>query len=140
MLIPRIIDVFELLVPIYNTVSEDYEISKGNVALCIITEHGEIYGKQFGDSKIKKRYFFNLAFQKASQAQITNTPTGNFETQVFNTVINEKEYGLKRHELIGWKGGVPITIENTKLYIGFSGYRENQDEAIIKEAVSKLNT
>lgn len=45
---------------------EDWNISNGHVAMCIITEDGSIYGKLFGDDKIRQRGFFKVARQWAN--------------------------------------------------------------------------
>lgn len=137
-LIQTIFNEFETLVNEYNSNPEDFAIANGNVGLCIITSDGNIYGKQFGTDPIKQRFFYNMAWQKASQVRITNIATGDFEQLVFNSKVTAKQFGLKRHDLIGWKGGLPIHINNTNLYIGFSGYREDKDIEIINRAITNI--
>ena len=138
LLINTIIKEFKKIIPEYTNNLEDFAVSNGNVALCIITEDGDIYGKLFGDDKIKQRFFYQIAWSKASQANITNTPTGEFERLVFNDELNEKPFGIKRHDFVGWKGGTPVTINGIKLAIGFSGFRESSDIEITTRVLAEL--
>ena len=46
---------------------EDKSISNGNVAACIIDEHGIVHGKMFGTNKPRLRQSYKVAWTKASQ-------------------------------------------------------------------------
>ena len=117
----------------------DWNISQGNVAMCIITEDGKIYGKLFGSDKLKQRQFFNVAWKKASQVWITGHKTGDYEKIVFGGGMDPEDSPIELPDLIGWVGGQPIKInEKTTLSIGFSGFRGFNDIGIVQEAVQKI--
>jgi glc operon protein GlcG len=44
----------------------------------MITEDGRIYGKLYGNDKLKQRKFFRVAWLKASQVWITGHKTGEY--------------------------------------------------------------
>jgi len=134
---------FELingLIPIYMKNPDDAASSNGNVAICIIDTHGNVYGKMFGNEKLISRRIYNIAWTKASQAWITGIKTGEYERKVFNDEIDESICAIERPDLIGWLGGQPITLNNgTKLAIGFSGFTGKSDVEIVEKAVETLN-
>lgn len=123
----------------YKESPEDWNISHGNVAICMITEEGNIYGKLFGDDKIRQRSFYKVAWQKASQVWITGHATGAYEEIVFGGTMDPEDSPIELPDLIGWVGGQPIELKDgTKLAIGFSGFRGFNDIAIVKEAIKKI--
>ena len=118
---------------------DDWNISQGNVAMCIITEDGKIYGKLFGSDKLKQRGFFNVAWKKASQVWITGHKTGDYEKIVFGGTMDPEDSPIELPDLIGWVGGQPINVdEETTLAIGFSGFRGFNDIGIVERAVKKI--
>lgn len=132
-----IFEELESLIPQYSSSPEDWRISEGNVAVCIISEEGRIFGKVFGNDKLKQRGFFKIAWHKASQVWITGQKTGEYEKIVFGGTVDPEAYSpIELPDLIGWVGGQPIVIDNeTKLSIGFSGFRGYNDIAIVQKAV-----
>jgi glc operon protein GlcG len=115
---------------------EDRKKAKGGIAICIIDDEGNVYGKMFGTDKIMMRERYRVAWMKASQVWITGIKTGEFEKLVFNRVIDEESFGIKRPDYIGWEGGQPITLKNgTKLSVGFSGFRSASDLDIVMKAL-----
>ena len=54
-------------IPSYKTSEADWSISQGNVAVCIIDDAGNIYGKIWGNDKLRGRRFYDVAYRKASQ-------------------------------------------------------------------------
>lgn len=118
---------------------DDWNISQGNVAMCIITEDGKIYGRLFGSDKLKQRGFFNVAWKKASQVWITGHKTGDYEKIVFGGTMDPEDSPIELPDLIGWVGGQPIKVdEETTLAIGFSGFRGFNDIGIVERAVKKI--
>ncbi len=118
---------------------EDWNISKGNVAMCIITDEGKVYGKLFGSDKLKQRGFYNIAWKKASQVWITGHKTGDYEKIVFGGTMDPEDSPIELPDLIGWVGGQPIQVdEETRLSIGFSGFRGFNDIGIVERAVKKI--
>lgn len=118
---------------------EDWNISKGNVAMCIITDEGKVYGKLFGSDKLKQRGFYNIAWKKASQVWITGHKTGDYEKIVFGGTMDPEDSPIELPDLIGWVGGQPIQLdEETRLSIGFSGFRGFNDIGIVERAVKKI--
>lgn len=128
----------EKLIPNYMDNKEDNSISGGNVAVCIIDENGQIYGKMYGKDKIRQRYFYQIAWAKASQVWITNIPTGEFEKLVFNGDIDDKKFGIKRQDFVGWHGGQLLKLDGFNLTIGFSGFRAENDLEIVTNAVNEV--
>lgn len=118
---------------------EDYCISDGNVALCIVEKDGTVHGKMYGTDMNRKRNSFFYAWKKASQVWITGISTGEFERMVFNNEINEYEFGINRPDYIGWIGGQPLKLENGDvLAVAFSGFRGETDIQLISDAVQKI--
>jgi uncharacterized protein GlcG (DUF336 family) len=127
-------------IPHYMSFEEDRSIAEGNVAVCIIDEEGQVYGKMYGDDPIKRRAFFRIAWIKASQVWITKKPTGKYEELVFAGKLDDKAYGIERPDFIGWEGGQPIALGNRELAIGFSGFRGVNDLEIVVNAVKVAMT
>ncbi len=136
-LISNVFEELGQLIPSFKTSPDDWGISDGNVAVCIITEEGKIFGKLFGNDKIRQRGFFRIAWNKASQVWITGHKTGDYEKIVFGGGVDPEVYSpIELPELIGWVGGQPVKIDDdTTLAIGFSGFRGFNDIAIVKKAV-----
>ena len=134
--INKIFESIEKQIPAYKENPSDWNISGGNVAVCIIDQHGRIYGKMFGDDKIRQRSFFNVAWRKASQVWITGYKTGEYEKLVFSGQLDDQQFGIELPDLMGWEGGQPIQLdEETKISAGFSGFRGVNDLAIVVNAV-----
>jgi uncharacterized protein GlcG (DUF336 family) len=138
-IISQLIAEIEKLIPVYMQNEEDKVLNNGNVAICIIDNEGMIYGKIFGTDRIKGRDVFRVAWTKASQTWITGISTGEFERLVFNGVIDESTYGIRKPDYIGWIGGQPITLQDgTTFYAGFSGFRGVTDLEIVINGLSML--
>ena len=138
-MITSIFEVLEEEVKSYQDSYDDWKISEGNVAICIITDDGRIYGKLFGKDRLKQRKFFRIAWQKASQVWITGYKTGEYEKIVFGGQMNPEDSPIELPDLIGWIGGQPIQIDqDTTLAIGFSGFRGSNDIDIVQNAVQKV--
>jgi uncharacterized protein GlcG (DUF336 family) len=123
----------------YQKNPDDFNISDGNVALCIIEKDGTVHGKMYGNDINRKRNSFFYAWKKASQVWITGMKTGEFERKVFNNEINEYSFGINRPDYIGWIGGQPIKLKNDDiLAVGFSGFRGETDIQLIEDAVRDI--
>jgi uncharacterized protein GlcG (DUF336 family) len=123
----------------FKTSPEDWNISEGNVAICVITKEGKIFGKLYGNDKLKQRQFFNVAWKKASQTWITGYKTGDYEKIVYGGEMDPEDSLISLPDLIGWAGGQLIAInDSTELAIGFSGFRGFNDIKIVEDAVQKV--
>ena len=139
-LIENLLDQIETLVPVYMAIPEDYTKSKGVASVCIISEDGRIYGKVFGNDKLRGRDSFKIAWTKASQVWITGIKTNEYEKLVFADQIDPQKFGIKLPDLVGWLGGQPVTLpDSTKLAVGFSGFRGTSDLEIVQKALEKVN-
>jgi len=131
-----IIDEAEKMIPVYMECEEDRRIANGNVSVCIIDDQGVVYGKMFGNNKIRARESFRVAWTKASQVYITRLKTGEFEKLAFNNEIDEATFGIARPDWIGWEGGQLIALtDGTELAVGFSGFRGVIDLEIMLKAL-----
>jgi len=131
----------ETLVPVYMAIPEDYAKANGVASLCVIAEDGRIYGKVFGNDKLRGRDSFRIAWTKASQVWITGYKTNEYEKMVFADQIDPQQFGIKLPDLVGWLGGQPVTLrDGTKLSVGFSGFRGISDLEIVVKALEKINT
>ncbi len=133
----RVYQSIEKQIPHYMAFDEDRSIAGGNVAVCIIDESGQVYGKMYGTDPIRQRAFFRIAWIKASQVWITKKPTGKFEELVFAGKLDDAPYGIERPDFIGWEGGQPIALGDMQLSVGFSGFRGVNDLAIVVKAVEE---
>jgi uncharacterized protein GlcG (DUF336 family) len=123
----------------YMNNPDDFGISDGNVALCIVEKDGTVHGKMYGSDLNRKRNSYFYAWKKASQVWITGIPTGEFERMVFNNEINEYAYGINRPDYIGWIGGVPVKLSNGDiLAVAFSGFRGETDIQLISDALKAI--
>ena len=125
-------------IPNYKNSEADWSISQGNVAVCIIDEVGNIYGKIWGADKIKGRKYYDIAYRKASQVWITGYKTGEYEKLVFAEKLDYRDFGIELPDLMGWEGGQPIQLDaETKISCGFSGFKGVNDLAIVKIAAEE---
>ncbi|MDA3892441.1 MAG: heme-binding protein [Salinivirgaceae bacterium] len=135
----KIIENIEKLIPQYLNNKEDADIANGNLAICIIDEEGTVNGKFWGTDKIRVRESYKVAWIKASQVWITGYKTQEFEKLAFSGEINDYAFGINRPDFIGWEGGQPVTLKDgTKLSIGFSGMRGENDLDIVIKAIEQL--
>lgn len=122
-------------IPSYKTSEADWNISQGNVAVCIMDDAGNIYGKIWGTDKLRGRKYYDVAYRKASQVWITGYNTGEYERLVFTDKLNYKDFGIELPDLMGWEGGQPIQLDSeTRISCGFSGFKGVNDLAIVKKA------
>lgn len=135
MRVNKIIDNVSEAIPSYRNSPADWDKCQGNLALCIIDESGNVYGKIWGDDKLKGRKYFDVAYRKASQVWITGYKTGEFERLVFTDQLNYRDFGIDLPDLMGWLGGQPIQLDaDTKIFCGFSGFRGLTDLEIVSRA------
>jgi glc operon protein GlcG len=138
-LIQSIIAAVEKRIPEYLAVEADRKLNDGNSALCIMDEAGGMHGKLFGTDKIRQRQCFRVAWTKASQVWITGYKTGEYEKLVYAGKVDDNKFGIIRPDFIGWEGGQPIVIDaQTKLSVGFSGFRGTSDLEIVQKAVADV--
>ena len=135
-LINTMFNEIEKLLPVYLNNRQDECIANGNCAACIINEGGFVYGRLYGNYKIRARESYRVAWTKASQVWITGLKTGEYEKKFFNGEV--AECGIEVPDLIGWEGGQPLTLnDGTKLYAGFSGIRGIYDLEIVIKALAE---
>jgi uncharacterized protein GlcG (DUF336 family) len=138
-LISRLLAAVEQLIPEYMCVEEDRVIANGNVAVCIIDEHGDVNGRMFGSNKPRSRQSYKVAWTKASQVWLTGVRTGEYERLVFNKEIAENANGIEAPDLIGWEGGQPLTLKDGSIMsVGFSGFRGTTDIEIMIRALAAI--
>lgn len=138
-LINRMFEAIEVQIPGYMKNIADSRIANGNVAVCIIDEKGQVYGKMFGDYRPRQREIFKIAWTKASQVWLTGIKTGEYERMVFTNEIAENAHGIEAPDLIGWEGGQQLTLaDGRKLAVGFSGFRGVVDIEIMINALAAV--
>ena len=131
----NIIYKLDQLVPVYNAILHD-AFNEGHVAVCIIDEEGNVYGKIWGSNKARARQSSRIAWTKSTQVWITGMKTGEFEKKLFNGEIKDS-FGIQVPDFIGWEGGQPITLgDGTKLSVGFSGFTGKSDLEIVLKAIN----
>jgi uncharacterized protein GlcG (DUF336 family) len=136
--INKILDNITRRIPTYKTSAADWNISSGNVAVCIIDDSGNIYGKIWGDDKLRGRKFYDVAYRKASQVWITGYSTGEYEKLVFAGQLDYHDFGIELPDLMGWQGGQPIMLDvETRISCGFSGFKGVNDLAIVQQAADE---
>lgn len=136
--INKMMDSITAQIPGYQNSAPDWNISQGNVAVCIIDDGGNIYGKIWGNDKLRGRKFYDIAYRKASQVWITGYRTGEFERLVFTDKLNYRDFGIDLPDLMGWEGGQPIQLEaDIRISCGFSGFKGINDLAIVKKAAEE---
>ncbi len=136
--INKMFESISVQIPAYENSEWDWSISAGNVSVCIIDDAGNIYGKIWGNDKVRGRRFFDIAYRKASQVWITGYHTGEYEKLVFADKLNYKDFGIELPDLMGWQGGQPIQRDNeTKISCGFSGFKGINDLGIVKKAAEE---
>ncbi len=122
-------------IPLYKDSEADWKTSQGNVAVCIIDDAANVYGKIWGTDKLKGRRYFDVAYRKASQVWITGYATNDYEKLVFADKLNYKDFGIELPDLVGWQGGQPLQLDSdTRISCGFSGFRGVNDLAIVRKA------
>ena len=135
-IINKVFESITAQIPQYKTSEADWSISAGNVAVCIIDDSGNIYGKIWGAEKLRGRKFYDVAYRKASQVWITGYRTGEYERLVFSDKLNYRDFGIELPDLMGWEGGQPIQLDaDTRISCGFSGFKGVNDLAIVKKGV-----
>ena len=138
-LIEAIIAAAEKRILEYLAMPEDQNNNNGNCAICIVDAAGNVYGKMFGTDKNRQRYSFRIAWIKASQVWITGLKTGEYESLVYAGKVDESHYGISRPDFIGWEGGQPLSVDRqTKLSVGFSGFRGTSDLEIVQKALADV--
>jgi uncharacterized protein GlcG (DUF336 family) len=136
----KLISAVEKLLPEYLANPADVKNNKGNTAICVIDESGQIFGKMYGPDKVTKRYIYRIAWTKASQVWITGINTGEFEKLVFTGQIDAHPFGIEPPDFIGWEGGQLLTCKDgTRLSVGFSGMRGISDVEIITRALAMID-
>jgi glc operon protein GlcG len=136
-IVDKLFNEIEKLIPVYMGVPEDEMISNGNVAVCIIDDKGVVHGKMFGINKPRLRQSYRVAWTKASQVWLTGVKTGEYERMVFNKEVGENANGIEAPDLIGWEGGQPLMLKDgTVLSVGFSGFRGTTDLEIMVKALA----
>jgi hypothetical protein len=73
--VTTIIEKLSELISSYSSNPDD-AFADGNVAVCIIDEDGNTYGKIWGTDRVKGRGFARMAWIKATQVWITGMRTG----------------------------------------------------------------
>ncbi len=137
--ITSIFDSIEIQIPSYMEIPEDRNISNGNLAVCVIDEEHNVYGKMYGTNNAKLRQSYKVAWTKASQVWLTGIKTGEYEKMVFTKEVEENGYGIEAPDLIGWEGGQPLTLKNGKrISVGFSGFRGSTDLEIMVNALALI--
>jgi len=137
-IINKMLESISYQVPTYKNSEPDWNISAGKVAVCIIDDGGNIYGKIWGEDKLKGRKYYDVAYRKASQVWITGYKTGEYERLVFADKLNYRDFGIELPELMGWEGGQPIQLDaDTRISCGFSGFKGVNDLAIVKRAADE---
>lgn len=135
-IITTLIDKIEKLIPLYLQQEEERLKARGGIAICIIDQEGNVYGKMFGEDKILARERYRTAWMKASQVWITGIRTGEFERLIYTGAIDEASFGIKKPDYIGWEGGQPVHLPNGMvLAVGFSGLRSATDLEIVNRAL-----
>lgn len=138
-IINKILENISAQIPTYKTSEADWNISAGNVAVCMIDDKGNIYGRIWGNEKLKGRKFFDAAYRKASQVWITGYKTNEYERLVFTDKINYRDHGIELPDLMGWEGGQPVQLDaETPICCGFSGFKGVNDLAIVKKAAEEV--
>ena len=136
--INKILENISAQIPAFKTSEADWNISAGNVAICLIDDAGNIYGKIWGNDKLRGRKFYDVAYRKASQVWITGYKTGEYERLVFTDKLNYRDFGIELPDLMGWEGGQPIHLDaETCISCGFSGFKGINDLGIVKRAADE---
>lgn len=134
--VQRILEAVRTLLPEFLADPVDRQNSGGNVAVCVVDATGQVHGQMFGDDPIRMRATFQVAWRKASQAQITGHATGTFEELVYARKLDERTFGLARPDLIGWQGGHPFDIGGVRVAVAVSGMRGEKDTELVQRAVA----
>jgi len=137
--VEKLIAEIERLIPACMENPEDRDNSLGNVTLMIVAESGQIFGRMFGDDKVRRRGTCRVAWQKATQVWMTGHATGRYEELVYAKKLDPARFGINHPDFIGWDGGLPVVAKDgTKLAVAMSGFSGATDCRIIREAVAKV--
>ncbi|MDF2431688.1 MAG: hypothetical protein JWP44_1319 [Mucilaginibacter sp.] len=140
-LINKLFDEIQKLIPLYMGNPVDKAIANGNVAVCVIDDNGSVHGKMFGTDKARLRQSYKVAWTKASQVWLTGYKTGEYERMVFNKEVEENGNGIEAPDLIGWEGGQPLSLKDgSKLAVGFSGFRGVVDLEIMVKSLERAQS
>ena len=127
------------LVPEFLKDPIDFGMSAGNAACVVIDSSGRIYGRIFGDDHNRGRGIFGIAQRKVMQVWCTGYATGRFEELVYSRKLDDSPFGINRPDFIGWEGGIPLLLtDGSMLAAAFSGFRGENDIAIIEKAASSI--
>lgn len=138
--IAQLLEAIATLVPLYMAQPEDFAISHGTVAVCIIEQGGTLSGQIFGADKIRGRESYRLAWTKASQVWITGYKTGEYEKLVFADKLDHGQFGINMPDFIGWEGGQPILLPSgERVAVGVSGFRGTSDIEIVQRALAAIS-
>lgn len=139
LIVNRFFEQLEERIPEYKNSPIDWNKAEGNVAVLVIDQDGRMYGRLFGNDKVRQRIFSKIAWIKATQVYMTGMKTGEYEKLVFADKINPDDYGIELPDLLGWEGGQPIKIDDeTTLSVGFSGFEGVNDLGIVKRAFDNI--
>lgn len=137
--IQALIDAVEAIVPKFLEDPEDFKIAEGNMALYILDESGNMYGRMFGSDRAKQRISGKVAWHKVTQVWLTRKSTGTYERLVYNNEVPWWEYGVPKNEFIGWEGGVPAQLaDGSFLALALSGLRGDKDVEVLREAAARV--
>lgn len=135
----RLVDEISALVPEFLKDPIDFGMSDGNAACVVIDPDGNISGKIFGNDHNRGRGIFGIVQRKATQVWCTGYATGRFEELVYSRQLDDTPFGIIRPDFIGWEGGIPLLLEDGRLWAAaFSGFRGENDIAIIQMAVGRI--
>lgn len=129
----------DTLIPSYLENPNDFGIAQGNLCALIMDEFGNVSGRHWGDDKVKQRNSAKVAWQKVMQVWLTDTPTYQYEQEVYSKQKNWWEFGIPLPELIGWEGGLPGRLaDGTKVAFAFSGFYGDKDADLIRKSAAIL--
>ena len=84
-------------------------------------------------------FFISLPGKKQVRFGLPDTIRVSSKKMVFNGQINEQEFGIKRHDFVGWEGGQTIVVDGFKFSVGFSGFRAASDLEIVRHSIAKIS-
>ena len=135
----RLVEEVSRLLPEFLQDPIDQKMSGGNAAFCIIDDTGQVRGRIFGTDRDKGRCCFGIVNRKVIQVWSTGYATGRFEELIYSGQLDEGHFGIEPPDYIGWRGGVPLAMEDgTLLAAAFSGFRGHKDVEIVERAAAKV--
>lgn len=133
----QLVDAVATLVPEFLQDPIDLKMSAGNGAFCVVDGSGQVQGRIFGTDRAKGRWCFGIVTRKVLQVWGTGFATGRFEELVYSGQLDDGPFGISRPDFIGWKGGVPLLLEDGSLIAAaFSGFRGEKDVEIVERAAA----